>query len=87
MTPTETKTPPSKNGSPKDGAIVWTLYYIRGGPHTQTTHFMLNGDLRAAYARAKRHCEVMNYRFVRVEPFLIDLDSAENFLNQQEQPL
>lgn len=73
-----------KNGSKKD-PVVWCLWFRQGNnPHPKTLHFLLaTDDQRDAYQRAKRHCEVMNYRFVHVEPFLVDLDLKENFLNQE----
>lgn len=74
-------TPPPQNGS-----ILWTLWYRKGNnPHPLTLNFNLaSQDWRVACERAKRHCEVMNYRFIHVAPFLTDLDKAENFLLNRE---
>lgn len=93
MSTTTQATPENKQAAPssgkssasKDGAILWTLWFRAGGnPHSQCLHFQFETvDPRRAYERGKLHCERMNYRFVKVEPFLVDLDHRENFLNQE----
>lgn len=64
--------------------VLYTLYYRQGSnPHPQfTSFFMSSVDMQQVTQRAKRHCEVMNYRFVYVRPAIIDLDKEENFLDQ-----
>lgn len=59
--------------------IAYVLFYRQGSnPHPQ--FFVFNypsGDIRRVVDRAKKHCELMNYRFVNVRPFVVDMDAAE----------
>ena len=66
--------------------ILYSLYYRQGNnPHPQFTFFYLPAtDMQKVTARAKRHCEVMNYRFVYVRPAIVDLDKEENLLFQKD---
>lgn len=54
---------------------VYTLYYRKGNnPHAMTKQFYSTGkDLMETVTIAKRHCENIGARFVRLEPFLSDL--------------
>ena len=59
----------------------YLLYYRQGSnPHPQFFlfyHSQPPGDMRPVVERIKKHCEIMNLRFVNVRPFIIDLDLAE----------
>lgn len=72
--------------TPVPGPILYTLYYREGrNPNPQFVSFYLQTkDMRIVAERAKRHCEVMNYRFVYVKATIIDLDKEENLLLQRE---
>lgn len=64
---------------------TYILYYRQGqNPHPQ--FFIFNHpaseNMRAVVDRVKRHCELMNYRFVNVRPFLVDLAEAERRVGQ-----
>lgn len=53
---------------------LYTLYFRRGSnPHPQVKNFFMNGTMQEVVARAKKHCEVLGCRFVRIEPFISDL--------------
>lgn len=53
---------------------LWTLYFRAGSnPHAMTKHFFLEGDIRDVVTRAKKHCDTLGYRFIRIEPFISDL--------------
>jgi hypothetical protein len=57
---------------------TFVLYYLHGGnAHVKQKNFNHNGTKESAITRGKSHCEVMGYRFIRVEPFFSNLDSDE----------
>jgi len=60
-------------------ARVYTLYYRKGNnPHSMTKNFYSSGkDLMETVSIAKRHCEVIGGRFVRLEPLISDLRKDE----------
>ena len=72
----------SNNSSPTappsiDLKDIYILYY-REGVHVHLTKFFLfKGPLQKALERAKKHCELMNYRCLFVRPFLSDLIDEE----------
>lgn len=65
----------------------YLLYYRQGNnPHAQFFVFYhASKDMKTITARVKRHCEVMNYRFVYVRPLVVDLDREENFLTSSQE--
>jgi hypothetical protein len=84
---TQTVAPPSTEIlTQKSDKILYTLWYRQGSnPHPQFIFFPFpSRDIRTIVDRAKRHCEVMNYRFVSVKATIVDLDHAENFLLNKE---
>lgn len=81
MTPSTTTT--NTNGKPIKGEkTLFVLWYLQGSNmHPLTKNFYFEGDVHQAAARAKRHLEVQGgCRFIRVVPFITDLDKADNFL-------
>ena len=66
--------------------VQYILYYRKtSSPHPEfISFFMKTTNMRKVMERARRHCEVMNYRFVLVAPFVVDLDKAENFMINKE---
>jgi hypothetical protein len=38
---------------------------------------MFDGNLQDATTRARKHCEMMKYRYVFVRPMIVDLDYQE----------
>ena len=66
--------------------VQYILYYRKtSSPHPEfISFFMKTTNMRKVMERARRHCEVMNYRFVQVAPFVVDLDKAENFMINKE---
>lgn len=63
---------------------LYILYYRQGqNPHPQFCGFYHKSkDMQVVMERAKRHCDLMSYRFVFVRPFIVDLDKVENGMNQ-----
>ena len=59
--------------------LPYMLYYRQGNnPFPQFFVFHHESqDIRRVVERAKKHCELMNLRFVNVKPFVVDLDEAE----------
>jgi len=59
-------------------STMYVLYYREGqNPHPQMKYFELKGDFRTVISRVKRHCELMNMRFINVRPFLSNLEEDE----------
>ena len=57
---------------------LYTLFFRAGNnPHAMSKHFFLSGELRDVVLRAKKHCDTLGYRFVRIEPFISDLAADE----------
>jgi hypothetical protein len=58
---------------------IYVLYYRKGNEHViQAKHFQ--SDLRYMHqviSRCKTHCEKVGIRFIKVLPFLVDLDEEE----------
>lgn len=66
-------------------STLYVLYYREGqNPHPQQQFFELKGDFRSVISRVKRHCELMNKRFINVRPFLVDLDEEEKRIGRYE---
>lgn len=59
--------------------IVYVLYYrVSSRPVPDVKHFVMRTtDMRAVMERTQSYCKRMNLRFVRVEPFMSDLDADE----------
>ncbi len=60
--------------------IPYILFYRQGNnPHPQFfIFFHPSPEIRKVVDRIKKHCELMNLRFVNVRPFVVDLDEAES---------
>ena len=61
------------------GGIPYLLFYRQGNnPNPQFFCFYHHSDnIRIVVDRIKKHCELMNLRFVNVRRFVIDLDEVE----------
>ena len=59
--------------------IPYILFYRQGSnPHPQFFFFFHPSDkIRDVVDRIKKHCEMMNLRFVNVRPAIVDLAEAE----------
>ncbi len=55
----------------------WTLWYRFGTVPIATKSFIFDGNLQEATTRARKHCEIMKYRYVFVKPMIVDLDYQE----------
>jgi hypothetical protein len=78
--PTEKQLDASPLFAPKAAlGIPYILYYRQGSnPHPQFFIFFHKSDkIREVVDRIKKHCEMMNLRFVNVRPAIVDLDEAE----------
>jgi len=58
-------------------ARFWTLWYRFGTIPVATKSFIFDGNLQDATMRARKHCEVMKYRYIFVRPMIVDLDYQE----------
>lgn len=57
---------------------MYILHYRKGdNPHPMTKFFFIEGDIQKAMARARSHCDTMNYRFLRVDSFVSNLEADE----------
>jgi hypothetical protein len=62
----------------------YTLYYHYRASRPLEFIFIFEGDLKKAVTRGRRHCEAMNYRFIKVRPTIVDLDDRERRKNEAE---
>lgn len=53
------------------------IYRTRNNPHPLYKNFEFMGNLEQAIGRGRKHCEIMNLIFYRVDKFLSDLDNEE----------
>lgn len=60
-----------------DLSKVWVLYYRHGFNANCQKAFVLDGDVRCAVERTKKHCEIMGYRWIFVRPLVVDLTQEE----------
>jgi len=58
-------------------AGLWKLYFARGPNPRGELIFAFNGTKEAAIARGREHCVRIDAKFIRVEPFLVDLEQSE----------
>ena len=65
--------------APTNDKIAYLLFYRQGSnPNPQFFCFYHPSDnMRVVVDRIKKHCELMNLRFVNVRKFVIDLNEAE----------
>lgn len=56
---------------------LWTLYYRYGNVPQMVKSFAYDGSLQQAVIRARKHCDILNIRFICVRPLLVDLDYQE----------
>lgn len=70
------KSPTSRDESK---VILWVLHYRQGqNPSPMQKNFESAGTIARIVDRAKRHCDAMGYRFIKVQPFLSNLQTDEN---------
>ena len=55
----------------------YILYYHFPHSKIESKVFGHSGNLTSAIIRGRDHCEVMNYRFIKVRPFIVNLDDQE----------
>ena len=57
----------------------YILYYIYQNRRTEpkTKVFPFKGPLAQAIIRGRNHCEKMNYKWITVRPFIVDLEEQE----------
>lgn len=77
---TITSSQPTSLTTAPSGKIPYLLFYRQGSnPHPQFFLFYHEShEIRKVVDRIKKHCEMMNLRFVNVRPFVVDLDEAES---------
>ena len=86
MPDTTTTLNPSLNSSQNKSLNhkrVFILYYHFRAAAPLTLVFEHQGDLRSAKERAELHCKRMNYRYIKVRSFIVDLDEREKKRNEE----
>lgn len=64
---------------------LWKLFYKVGYNPRAELVFPFVGEKDEAINRGREHCKRMNYKFIHVEPFIVDLDATErNFFGVTE---
>ena len=63
----------------EDRERFYILYYIYQNRRTEpkTKVFPFKGPLAQAIIRGRNHCEKMNYKWITVRPFIVDLEEQE----------
>ncbi len=79
-----TKNPPLTAAPTNSPNGLWTLWRKIGNEAVSHTVFFLQGDLKAATIRAVAHCKTMRHKYVKVEPFCVDLDAVEKSAQREE---
>jgi len=63
---------------PKKKKRYYYLWYSVRGSKMLEKIFELNENLQEAINEGRRHCDIMNYRFFRVRPAIVDLRDQED---------
>lgn len=58
---------------------MWHLQYRFGMNATISKNFFFNGNILDAQSRARKHCEIMNYKYIDVYPMVADIEEQEFF--------
>jgi|SRR5690349_5235627 hypothetical protein len=66
---------------------LWKLYFKRGFNPRAELVFAFNGSKDEAINRGRRFCIFMNYKFIHVEPFFVDLDDTEKHYKNEDRPV
>lgn len=77
MSPTETDTRQPLAVNTTQLTKLWKLFYKVGYNPRAELVFPFDGDKDGAIRRGREHCSRMNYKFIHVEPFFVDLDKTE----------
>lgn len=82
LTPTETT--PAKKATPTSNVPIifknlYILFYRHGMNANLTKGFYCEGGLHEAQKRAKKHCDIMNYRYIFLRTMVCDLDAEEEY--------
>jgi len=56
---------------------LWKLWYHYGSAIPQTLVFAYEGMMTEASIRARKHCEIMGYRFIKLKRAIVDLEDRE----------
>ncbi len=59
-------------------------WYLQGNMHPIFKIFEFKGTLPEAAVRFQKHCRVMEYKYIRVRPHVVDLDQQEGLKLQNE---
>ena len=80
--PTPTAPAPTGISNAAGEKILYMLYFRQGrNPHPQFSLFYHQSkDPKVAMQRAQRHCEVQGFKFVSVQPAIVDMDKQDNFM-------
>ena len=63
--------------SPEGQPRYWNLYYRYGNIPQVVKAFRLDGTTKDAILRARKHCEIMGFKYILVRPMVVDLDFQE----------
>ena len=64
---------------------TYILHYHYRASNPLTKIFRFLGPLTEAIERGRVHCDIMNYRFIKVRPFIVDLTDQERVRNDDQQ--
>lgn len=79
MQPTTTSTTKIDPMLTRERVFVGFYHFRSSRPHERVFYHM--GDVKSAKDAFYEHCKIMNYRFISVRPFIVDLKSIEDSRN------
>lgn len=63
----------------QDFTHLWIMYYRHGMNANLTKGFYHEGDVESAVKRARRHCEIMGYKYIFVRPMVCNIKADEEY--------
>lgn len=72
-----TQSTPSASTNTTKPKRSFCLWYMQGSLAPLIKFWEMSGTLPEAIERAKTHCRIMGYKFVRVRPHIVDLEEQE----------
>lgn len=83
------KVPDAVDSNLNDIDTIYQLFYIQHSKSTSTQCVQFKTKLKHfndIVARTRKFCDILRWRFIRVQPFIIDLDREEQRHVRMEDP-
>ena len=84
MTPFSTESVEQVSAVPREVLTnLWKLFFKTGMNPRAELIFPFNGTKEEAIKRGRAYCLNVNFKFIHVEPFLVDLDESERYFKEK----